>query len=163
MLDGAEARAAAGTLEFHDLLVLARRLLATDPGARRRLHERYRRVLLDEFQDTDPIQLEIAVRLTADPAEQPADGIDGVVPQPGRLFVVGDPKQSIYRFRRADIAVYLRAAAQVDATRAVLSANFRSTDGGHRVGQRCVRHRHRAAGRRAAGLRAARCRPPGAA
>ncbi len=128
VLDGAEARAAAGTLEFHDLLVLARRLLATDGGARRRLHERYRRVLLDEFQDTDPIQLEIAVRLTADPDGQPTDGIDGVVPLPGRLFVVGDPKQSIYRFRRADIATYLRAAAQVDATGAVLSANFRSTD-----------------------------------
>ncbi|MET0146783.1 MAG: UvrD-helicase domain-containing protein, partial [Ilumatobacteraceae bacterium] len=67
VLDGARERAAAGTLEFHDLLVLARRLLTGDPGARRRLHQRYRRVLLDEFQDTDPIQLEIAVRLTAAP------------------------------------------------------------------------------------------------
>ncbi|MET0461329.1 MAG: UvrD-helicase domain-containing protein, partial [Ilumatobacteraceae bacterium] len=55
VLDGARERAAAGTLEFHDLLVLARRLLTVDAGARRRLHQRYRRVLLDEFQDTDPI------------------------------------------------------------------------------------------------------------
>ena len=47
---------------------------------------------------------------------------------PGRLFVVGDPKQSIYRFRRADIAMYLAAAGQVGAEREVLSANFRSTD-----------------------------------
>jgi ATP-dependent helicase/nuclease subunit A len=128
VLDGAVARAAAGTLEFHDLLVLARRLLATDEGVRRRLHDRYRRLLLDEFQDTDPIQLEIAVRLTAPPDGQPPGDIAGVVPLPGRLFVVGDPKQSIYRFRRADIATYLAAEAAIDADRAVLSANFRSTD-----------------------------------
>jgi len=49
------------------------------------------------------------------------------VPLPGRLFIVGDPKQSIYRFRRADIAQYLRAADQVGAERATLSANFRSS------------------------------------
>jgi ATP-dependent helicase/nuclease subunit A len=128
VLDGAEARAAAGGLEFHDLLVLARRLLATHEGARHRLHERYQRLLLDEFQDTDPIQLEIAVRLTADPAGQPPDDASGLVPLPGRLFVVGDPKQSIYRFRRADIATYLAAADRIGADRAVLSANFRSTD-----------------------------------
>jgi ATP-dependent helicase/nuclease subunit A len=128
VLDGAEARAAAGGLEFHDLLVLARRLLATQEGVRRRLHERYQRLLLDEFQDTDPIQLEIAVRLTADPIGQPPDDASGLVPLPGRLFVVGDPKQSIYRFRRADIATYLAAADRIGADRAVLSANFRSTD-----------------------------------
>ncbi len=128
VLDGARARAEAGTLEFHDLLVLARRLLASNEGARRLLHDRYQRLLLDEFQDTDPIQLEIAVRLTADPAGQPSDDISGLRPLPGRLFVVGDPKQSIYRFRRADIATYLRAAGQIGADGAVLSANFRSTD-----------------------------------
>ncbi len=126
VLDGARERAAAGTLEFHDLLVLARRLLASETGARQRLHLRYQRVLLDEFQDTDPIQLEIAVRLTAAPGHQPADPAS-LTPLPGRLFVVGDPKQSIYRFRRADIAVYLAAADQVGAAREVLSANFRST------------------------------------
>ncbi len=65
VLDGAHQRAAAGTLEFHDLLVLARRLLTRHPGARRILHHRYQRVLLDEFQDTDPIQLDLA---------DPADG-----------------------------------------------------------------------------------------
>ncbi|HEU4840305.1 MAG TPA: UvrD-helicase domain-containing protein, partial [Ilumatobacteraceae bacterium] len=128
VLDGARARAAAGTLEFHDLLVLARRLLAADEAARRRLHERYQRLLLDEFQDTDSIQLEIAVRLTADPIGQPRHDAAGLRPLPGRLFVVGDPKQSIYRFRRADIATYLAAADGIGATRATLSANFRSTD-----------------------------------
>ena len=80
---------------------------AASPASAPRLHERYQRVLLDEFQDTDPIQLEIAVRLTAAPARPARRPTVTLRPLPGRLFVVGDPKQSIYRFRRADIAVYL--------------------------------------------------------
>ena len=134
VLDAAARRAEAGLLEFHDLLVLARRLLTDRPHVRRILHERYERVLLDEFQDTDPIQLEIAVRLTADPDDTDQSAADvgapawrRLQPLPGRLFIVGDPKQSIYRFRRADIAQYLRAADQVGADRVALSANFRST------------------------------------
>ena len=135
VLDAATRRTEAGLLEFHDLLVLARRLLTDRPHLRRLLHERYQRVLLDEFQDTDPIQLEIAVRLTADPDDPDQAATDGagasawrrLRPLPGRLFIVGDPKQSIYRFRRADIAQYLRAADQVGADRVTLSANFRST------------------------------------
>ena len=124
VLDGATERAASGQLEFHDLLVLARRLLTEHDHIRRLLHERYERVLLDEFQDTDPIQLEIAVRLTADPddlAQVASTDPTGprswrdLRPLPGRLFIVGDPKQSIYRFRRADISQYLRAADQVGA------------------------------------------------
>jgi ATP-dependent helicase/nuclease subunit A len=136
VLDGATERAASGQLEFHDLLVLARRLLTEHAHIRRLLHERYERVLLDEFQDTDPIQLEIAVRLTAgpdDPAQVASTDPTGprswreLQPLPGRLFIVGDPKQSIYRFRRADISQYLRAAEQVGADNVRLSANFRST------------------------------------
>ncbi len=128
VIDAAAERATSGHLEFHDLLVLARRLVATDSRVRGLLHQRYQRVLLDEFQDTDPIQLEIAVRLTAAP-DDPAQHADWrtLQPRPGRLFIVGDPKQSIYRFRRADIAQYLRAADQVGADPVVLSANFRST------------------------------------
>ncbi len=127
VLESAGERAAQGTLEFHDLLVLARRLVATQPDIRRMLHERYQRILLDEFQDTDPIQLEIAVRLASAPDDPAQDGdwLD-LRPVPGRLFIVGDPKQSIYRFRRADIAQYMRAADQVGADVATLSANFRS-------------------------------------
>jgi len=128
VLDAALQRAAAGQLEFHDLLVLSRRLLATRPRIRRLLHERYQRVMLDEFQDTDPIQLEIAVRLSSAPdAAAQATDWRGLQPLAGRLFIVGDPKQSIYRFRRADIAQYLRAADQVGADRVTLSANFRSS------------------------------------
>ena len=128
VLESAVERARQGTLEFHDLLVLARRLVATRPGIRRALHDRYQRILLDEFQDTDPIQLEIAVRLAAAP-DDPAHDADwrDLRPLPGRLFIVGDPKQSIYRFRRADIAQYMQAAEQVGADTATLSANFRSS------------------------------------
>ena len=86
----------------------------------------------------------------------------GLRPVPGRLFVVGDPKQSIYRFRRADIAIYLAAADHVDAEREVLSANFRSTDGGHRLGQRRLRRRHPARDR-ACSRRTARSTPAGPA
>jgi ATP-dependent helicase/nuclease subunit A len=128
VLDGAADRRRAGRLQFHDLLVLARRLLARRPGIRALLHQRYERILLDEFQDTDPIQLEIAVRLTAlpDDADQEHDW-RRLQPLPGRLFIVGDPKQSIYRFRRADISEYLLAADQLGASEVTLSANFRST------------------------------------
>ncbi|WP_420450522.1 UvrD-helicase domain-containing protein [Ilumatobacter sp.] len=128
VLDGVRGRIRAGLLDFHDLLVHARHLLATNPGVRRILHERYPRVLLDEFQDTDPIQLEIAVRLTAAPDDPAQEGEwRELRPIPGRLFIVGDPKQSIYRFRRADISQYLRAADQVGADTGRLTANFRST------------------------------------
>jgi ATP-dependent helicase/nuclease subunit A len=121
VLDGARQRAADGLVEFHDLLVLARRLITRDADTRRSLHQRYERLLLDEFQDTDPLQLAIAVMLASAPDEP------GVA-LPGRLFVVGDPKQSIYRFRRADIAAYLRAADQLGAERQYLTANFRSSE-----------------------------------
>ena len=65
VLAAAETRRAESRLEFHDLLVLARDLLRSSPAARRGLHQRYQRLLLDEFQDTDPIQIELAVRIAA--------------------------------------------------------------------------------------------------
>lgn len=133
-LEAARARRAAGELQFHDLLVLARALLRDPewgPRVRGRLHERYQRLLLDEFQDTDPIQIELAVRIAAaDPrSEEAGTGPWSAVDvAEGRLFVVGDPKQSIYRFRRADIATFLAAADRfgADGGRVALSANFRT-------------------------------------
>ncbi|MEP6659089.1 MAG: UvrD-helicase domain-containing protein [Acidimicrobiales bacterium] len=126
--DSVESRRVEGRLEFHDLLVFARRLLRDhEHGARVRAlaRDRYQRLLLDEFQDTDPIQIELAVRLAA-PAD--ASGADWreLTPEPGRLFFVGDPKQSIYRFRRADIELFLEAADRFGPSRP-LTANFRST------------------------------------
>ncbi len=126
-LDAVDQRRAAGALEFHDLLVLARRLVCEHDGVRHELHSRYTRILLDEFQDTDPIQLELAARIAADPAAAGVADWRELTPLPGRLCLVGDPKQSIYRFRRADIAQFLDARDRIGATQASLSANFRST------------------------------------
>ena len=111
-LSAAEERRARGRLEFHDLLVRARQVLRHDthgPTVRAALRDHYRCLLIDEFQDTDPIQVELAALLgCGDPAPATA-GWAEMVPDPGRLFFVGDPKQSIYRFRRADIATFLEA------------------------------------------------------
>lgn len=123
-------RRAAGELDFHDLLVLARTLLR-DPEhgarARTRLRDRYRRILIDEFQDTDPIQVELAALLgSGDPADGDRPWTEMTV-DPGRLFFVGDPKQSIYRFRRADIATFLTASQRfAEPAPRFLTCNFRT-------------------------------------
>ena len=94
----------AGCLDFLDLLLRARDLVRDDRQVREELQARFSRLLVDEFQDTDPLQAEILLLLAADdPAER---DWTRARPLPGKLFVVGDPKQSIYRFRRADIALY---------------------------------------------------------
>ena len=121
-----------GRLSFQDLLLYARDLLKTEPRVRRYFRERYRFLLVDEFQDTDPLQAEIVMLLAA--ANDPSHWREAEL-IPGRLFLVGDPKQSIYRFRRADIDTYLEieeifraaaAAAPGSARVDVLQTNFRS-------------------------------------
>ncbi len=128
VLHTVEERRKTGRLQFHDLLVRARQLLRDkDVGAevRASLHRQYTHLLLDEFQDTDPIQIEIAVLIAT--TDSDVDGRDwrDLEVAPGRLFLVGDPKQSIYRFRRADIGVYL-AARERFTERAALTVNFRT-------------------------------------
>lgn len=130
-LEAAVARREAGQLAFHDLLVLARQLVRQHGTVRERLHRRYQRLLLDEFQDTDPIQIEIAVRIAAADPGAPEAGQqpwDQVPVAPGHLFVVGDPKQSIYRFRRADIGLFLAAKERYGPGGGLvsLSTNFRT-------------------------------------
>ncbi|MDP6868000.1 MAG: UvrD-helicase domain-containing protein [Acidimicrobiales bacterium] len=128
-LRAADERRRAGSLTFHDLLVVARDLLANPNSGseiRAALHDRYRYILLDEFQDTDPVQLELALLLT-DPDAAADSRIDGFSPVPGSLFLVGDPKQSIYRFRRADISLYLLARDSLAASEVALTENFRTT------------------------------------
>ena len=94
----------AGKLDFLDLLVLVRNLVRNNQEVRNYLQDRFARIFVDEFQDTDPLQAEILILLAADdPAEN--DWLR-VTPAPGKLFVVGDPKQSIYKFRRADVVLY---------------------------------------------------------
>ena len=124
----AQQRKDRGELNFQDLLVLTAALFRDEPGARRDLGRRYRHMLVDEFQDTDPLQAEILLLLTSEP-EEGADWTR-VVPRPGALFVVGDPKQSIYRFRRADIALYdfVKTRFEEFGDVLLLAANFRSLD-----------------------------------
>jgi ATP-dependent exoDNAse (exonuclease V) beta subunit len=125
----ARARRRSGELEFHDLLVLARAMLR-DPehgwDVRRRLRARYTRLLLDEFQDTDPIQCDLAALLASGEPDARSHRWDELPVDAARLFVVGDPKQSIYRFRRADIAAFLRARSAFGASPRRLTRNFRT-------------------------------------
>jgi ATP-dependent helicase/nuclease subunit A len=104
--DDAAARRREGALIFDDLILGPRDLLRHHPDAARVLRERFDTLLIDEFQDTDPLQVDIAAAFATDPATEKFE--------PGRLFLVGDPKQSIYRFRRADMAVYARTREMVD-------------------------------------------------
>ncbi|MFN0026576.1 MAG: UvrD-helicase domain-containing protein [Acidimicrobiales bacterium] len=132
VLASARQRQAAGGLEFHDLLVLARHLLRTSAHARTVLGRRHRYLLLDEFQDTDPLQIELAVLVATSVADPTAGHWSDQPVDEGRLFFVGDPKQSIYRFRRADISLFLEARSHFGHTDqdgrglARLSANFRT-------------------------------------
>lgn len=101
-------------LHFSDLLVALDGALGGETGAdlRRSVGERYDAVLVDEFQDTDPVQWRILDHLFAAPGK--------------RLFLIGDPKQAIYAFRGADVHAYLDVAASDDLRRATLGVNFRS-------------------------------------
>ena len=94
-----------GILSFDDLIIRTRNLLAQNLYVRRVLKEKFDVLFVDEFQDTDPVQGELLLFL----AEQKAGAAScwqEVHLSPGKLFVVGDPKQSIYRFRGADITAY---------------------------------------------------------
>jgi ATP-dependent exoDNAse (exonuclease V) beta subunit len=122
-----EEKRRAGQLDFMDLLLCARDLLRHD-GARAELQQLYERIFVDEFQDTDPLQAEILLLLAAaDPAQR---DWRQATPAPGKLFVVGDPKQSIYRFRRADARLFHRVCSDLKAAGVgarELTASTRST------------------------------------
>ena len=124
-----ERKRSAALIDFDDLLTGARDLLATRPQVRDALAARYVAVLVDEFQDTDPLQCEILWRLCA-------AGPDGTMPwqdwtpRPGALFLVGDPKQAIYRFRGANVSSYIAARERLmradPASCIAIGQNFRS-------------------------------------
>ena len=132
VLEQVEHRKTEGRAEFHDLLVWARDMLRDNSRARRHFQRRFSNILIDEFQDTDPIQAEIAFFLAGNPddlaAGETADW-RAVPPVPGKLFVVGDPKQSIYRFRRADISALEDVRGQLTQESVPLVQNFRSQTG----------------------------------
>jgi ATP-dependent exoDNAse (exonuclease V) beta subunit len=110
-------KAREGALDFLDLLVRARDLVKQDDEVREAFQKRFKRIFVDEFQDTDPLQAELLMLLaSADPGET---RWERVTPERGKLFVVGDPKQSIYRFRRADVDIYRRVCQQLAAAGAI--------------------------------------------
>ena len=113
--DFSAAKAEASVLDFDDLLVKTRDLLANSPEVREEAAASIDALLVDEFQDTDPIQAEIVNALVAE--QLPT----------GKLFVVGDSKQSIYRFRGADPAVFDATRNSLpEQGRLPLTHNFRS-------------------------------------
>jgi ATP-dependent helicase/nuclease subunit A len=114
-------------LDQLDLLAKLRDLLAEDLGVRDEFQKMFDHVFVDEFQDTDPLQAEVVLYLCE--REPRARRWDEVELRDGKLTLVGDPKQSIYRFRRADVAMYARVrgiVAERDYLEAKLTANFRS-------------------------------------
>ncbi len=123
-----QLKARAGKLDFLDLLLKTRDLIRDNAEVRAYLQGRYARIFVDEFQDTDPLQTEILLLLCAD--DPRIRRWQDVRPTPGKLFVVGDPQQSIYRFRRADIPLYqrVRKALTMRGVKLVrLSRSFRAT------------------------------------
>ena len=109
-----ELKAEAGVLDFLDLLLCARDLLRAQPQVRDELRARFAHIFVDEFQDTDPLQAEILLTLATEgevglgAGESIWNHLEQARVAPGKLFLVGDPKQSIYAFRRADVTLYAR-------------------------------------------------------
>lgn len=153
-LEAAAERQASGRLTFADLLVECRDLLRSRPDVRAAQRLRFSHLLIDEFQDTDPLQVELAALLAAEPdpagvadvggrSDSDADpdaragaahGGEGpdwrrLVVQPGHLFFVGDAQQSIYRFRRADVDLFCEVRETLADETLALVANFRSVPG----------------------------------
>lgn len=117
-------------MDFDDLIYLARELLRKHSPVREALARRYSYLLVDEFQDTDPAQTEIFWRLSGEPPGNGSNEWDQFRIRAGALFLVGDPKQAIYRFRGADVGAYILARQLIieQHEKAFLSiaTNFRS-------------------------------------
>lgn len=117
-----------GWLSFDGLLARARSLLHEHPAVRERIKQEYRAVLVDEFQDTDPVQYEIILAVS-ERVGRHATNWQEMALEPGKLFIVGDPKQSIYAFRRADIEAFDRVVQKIESDQGMLqtlTTNFRS-------------------------------------
>jgi ATP-dependent exoDNAse (exonuclease V) beta subunit len=122
-----DLKARSGRADFLDLLIKARDLIRDNRTVREELQNRFTHYFVDEFQDTDPIQAEILLLLAANNSGE-TNWLD-VSPISGKLFLVGDPRQSIYRFRRADVAIYQQVKQMLLSRGAVplyLNTSFRS-------------------------------------
>ncbi len=114
-------------VSLNDMLLLTAKLVRDNPQVRAKLHEQYRTFFVDEYQDTDPIQTDILFAVTADRYDPDWHLCQ---PRPGSLFLVGDSKQGIYRFRGADISLWQEAEEVMEKTGGEiidLHKNFRST------------------------------------
>ncbi len=132
------AKAKAGALDFLDLLLKTRDLIRDNAEVRSSFQQRFKRIFVDEFQDTDPLQAEILLLLAAD--DPAATNWRETRPVRGKLFLVGDPKQSIYRFRRADVGIYRSVYEMLQA------AGARTGDVAHqfsRAAEYAARHQRR--------------------
>jgi ATP-dependent helicase/nuclease subunit A len=122
-----DLKSRSGRLDFLDLLVLARDLIRDCDRVRTEFQRRFTHIFIDEFQDTDPLQAEILLLLACE--EPSVRDWRLVTPTPGKLFIVGDPKQSIYRFRRADVSIYQQVKRLLSERGAVvlnLTTSFRA-------------------------------------
>ena len=121
-----------GRLSYFDYLLYLRDMLKRDAAGDgkliRHIYDRHSYFLIDEFQDTNPMQAEIFFYLAA---KQIDSDWKKCIPHPGSLFIVGDPKQSIYRFRDADVGAFQRVKGLFSGSvgeALLLSCNFRSTN-----------------------------------
>jgi ATP-dependent helicase/nuclease subunit A len=133
IVDYAGQRKRNGQAQFQDLLIWARDMLKCSREARLYFQKKFSHILIDEFQDTDPIQAEIAFYMAEriGPSGEFETDWSKIKLDQGKLFVVGDPKQSIYRFRRADILTVskvkdLITAGGTQGCEVPLVQNFRS-------------------------------------
>jgi len=127
-----EEKRKAEVLDFQDLLLKAVQLVRENQEAREFFKRKFKYILVDEFQDTDPLQVELIFLLCEKEGEF-AKNWQKVNLVPGKLFIVGDPKQSIYRFRRADLEIYEQAKNLLlnssSAGKGILKENHRSHPG----------------------------------
>jgi ATP-dependent helicase/nuclease subunit A len=115
VIEAARGRIASGELSFDDLLVLTRRLLQTNHDVRNAVRARHRYLFVDEFQDTDQVQFDVLATMTSAESGSSASS----------LFAVGDPKQSIYGFRHADVELFSSLLA-ADSSSRELTVNRRT-------------------------------------
>ena len=109
-----DAKRAQAVMDYKDLGVCAVHALERDPELRAWWNSRISSIMIDEFQDDNELQKRLLYLLT----DRPADGGAGAARDPGsgKLFFVGDEKQSIYRFRGADVSVFRRLASDISAS-----------------------------------------------
>ncbi len=127
----------AGAIDFDDLLLLTAKLLKKDPRTAAECRDRWRYLMIDEYQDTNRAQFEIAHLLARSP--EPAEGV-----APPNVCVVGDPDQAIYGWRGADISNILDFEEHFPSAATItLGENFRSTEAILALADRLIKHNTR--------------------